>query len=99
VAFTVDVTRVGTSDGTTDLGMCQPGGNPRLVPQFSCQAEGPGRWLVSEPGTTTDEALADQRGRIAVAQVVGTQTVPGAVLLLAVTSLQPASAGQIAALS
>jgi len=78
--------------------MCGPGQDPQLIPQYTCQAKGPGRWLVTEGGTTSDEALADNGGVIAVAQPVLTQ-VPDEVLLQAVSSLRPATAAEIAALS
>ena len=95
----MSITRAGTSDGAIDLGMCRPGQNPRLTPRYSCQARGPGLWLATElPGTTSDEALADKRGMIAVAQPILTQ-VPEEVLLQAVTSLHPATATEIAGLS
>jgi hypothetical protein len=97
LAFTVSVTKVGTSDATFDLGMCRPGENPQLIPQYSCHARGPGRWLVTDSGASADEALADTRGMIAVAQPIGTQ-IPDEVLLQAVASMQPASAAEIAAL-
>jgi hypothetical protein len=98
LAFTVSITKVGTSDGDFDLGMCKPGENPQLIPQYSCHARGPGRWLVTDSGASGDEALADSRGVIAVAQPILTR-VPDEVLLQAVTSMRPASAAEIAALS
>jgi hypothetical protein len=98
LAFTVDITTASTSDGAIDLGMCKPGEDPQLTPQYSCQAEGAGRWLVTESGTPADEALADNLGTIAVAEPIGTH-VSSEVLLRAVTSLRPASAAEIAALS
>ena len=97
-AFTVSITKVGTSDAAFDLGMCKPGENPQLIPQYSCHARGPGRWLVTDSGASGDEALADSRGVIAVAQPILTR-VPDEVLLQAVTSMRPASAAEIAALS
>jgi hypothetical protein len=77
--------------------MCKPGENPRLIPQYSCQAEEPGLWLVTESGASADEALASKKGMIAVAQPVGA-SVPDEILLQAVTSLRPATAAAIAAL-
>jgi hypothetical protein len=97
LAFTVSITRAGTSDGAVDLGMCKPGENPRLTPQYSCQAKGPGLWLVTASGASPDEALASKRGMVAVAQPIGAQ-VPDKILLQAVASLRPATAAQIAAL-
>lgn len=97
VAFTVSITRTGTSDGAFDLGMCKHDENPKLTPQYSCQAKGPGLWLVTGTGLPSDEALAVSRGMIALAQPIGTQ-VPDEVLLQAVISLRPATAAQIAAL-
>jgi hypothetical protein len=97
LAFTVSMTKVGTSDAAFDLGLCQPGENPRLILQYSCHARGPGRWLVTDSGASSDEALADTRGMIAVAQPIGTQ-IPDQVLLQAVTSMRPTSAAEIAAL-
>ena len=98
LAFTVSITRAGTSDGAFDLGMCRPGQDPRLTPQYYCQAKGPGLWLATERGTTSDVALADNRSMIAVAQPILRQ-VPDEVLLQAVSSLRPATAAEIAALS
>jgi hypothetical protein len=97
LAFTVSITSAGTSDGAFDLGMCAGDENPRLTPRYSCQAKGPGLWLVTGTGLPSDEALAVNRDMIAVAQPIGTQ-VPDEVLLQAVTSLRPATAAQIAAL-
>jgi hypothetical protein len=98
LAFTVDITTASTSDGAIDLGLCKPGEDPQLTPRYSCRSSGAGRWVVTQPGTSSDEALADQRDRIAVARPIGTQ-VSDEVLLQAVTSLRPASAAEIAALS
>jgi hypothetical protein len=93
-AFTVEITTVGSTDGTYDATTCTAGEHP----DDSCQAEGPGRWLVTFPKGEGDEALAEKGGMIVVAQPVGATVVPAAVLLQAVTSLRPATAAAINAL-
>jgi hypothetical protein len=53
--------------------------------------------MVTAPGMSYNEALADKQDMIIVAHENGA-TVPGSVLLQAVTLLRPATAAQIASL-
>jgi len=100
LAFTVDITRSGSSDGVFDLKVCHEN-DPQLTPQYACQADGPHRWLITESGSPGNGALAENGGMIAIVQQTQTPSgtpLPAHVVLTAVSSLRPASASAIAAL-
>jgi hypothetical protein len=93
--LTVILYRTRNSEGAAVLRGCAPAGD--IKPQYSCQVKGAGLWMVTAPGMSYNEALADKQDMIIVAHENGA-TVPGSVLLQAVTLLRPATAAQIASL-
>lgn len=97
--LSVSFYRPGNSEGAAVLRMCAQDADPHIKPQFTCQAKSAGLWRIRAPGMPYDEALARRQDMIVVAHEETGAQIPDSVLLRAVSSLRPATAAQIAALS
>jgi hypothetical protein len=93
--FAVSIAPDSNLSSADALAMCAPGPGGGAPPP-SCQALGPGRWLI----TTSDgpQVVAEKSGIVAVAIPQGDPPVSNQVLVRAVSALRPASAAEVAAL-